>query len=83
MVDTMSDEFRTFRDVVTGKVAKYPARYADIFSTLEEVDSDTAECIECLVKLEPDNELYPNDLVDDDEGDTFTPFVEDDEEEED
>jgi hypothetical protein len=69
----MSTEFKTFRDVNTGQVAKYPARYADIFSNLEEVDPDTAACIDCLVKLEPEDEVYPPDLVDD-EGEPFTAF---------
>lgn len=52
----MSDDFKTFRDTETGKTAQYPARFAERFPTLEEIDPSEAGCLDCLVTSEPDTE---------------------------
>lgn len=63
----MSTEFKWFRDINTGKSAKYPASFGERFATLEEIDSGEAGCLDCLVVSEPDTDVYPEDLVFDDE----------------
>lgn len=40
--------FKTYRDVNTGKFAEYPEDVGALFyDTLQEVDPDTLECIDC------------------------------------
>lgn len=64
---TMSDEFSTFRDVVTGLTARYPARFAARFDTLEEIDPSEDGCTGCLVWPIPDTDTSEDDLTPRDE----------------
>jgi len=59
----MSNDTKWFRDVNTGKVAEYPARFANRFSTLVEIDPSDAACFECFVTSEPETDIYPLDLL--------------------
>lgn len=61
----MSNEFKTFRDTETGKTAKYPARFADLFPSLVEIDPSDAGCLDCLVVSEPDTDVPLDDFVPD------------------
>lgn len=61
----MSNELKWFRDSDTGKTAKYPESFVNLFPTLEEIDSSDAGCLDCLVVSEPDPDVYPDDLPDD------------------
>lgn len=61
----MTSEMVWFRDVNTGRIAKYPARFSGIFSTLEQIDEDDAACVDCLVSSEPDTEVFPFDFIED------------------
>jgi hypothetical protein len=65
-----------FRDVNTGKVGKYPARFGARFANLEEISEDESSCADCMISSAPE----------DDEADATYPYVEDyghDEEDED
>lgn len=44
-------EFVWLRSTETGKVGKYPARFADR-PTLEKIDPDEAQCVDCWVVTE-------------------------------
>lgn len=44
----MATEFKWFRSTVTGKVGKYPARFASRPS-FEPVDADEALCLDCFL----------------------------------
>lgn len=61
----MSNDFKWFRDTDTGKTAKYPASFANLFPALEEIDSSDAGCLDCLVVSEPDPEDFEFEVFDD------------------
>lgn len=65
----MSNEFKWFRDINTGKTAKFPAGFADRFDTLEEIPSSDAGCLDCVVAAKPDTDVTPEALIED----TFEP----------
>lgn len=48
----MADKFKWFENVLTGKIAKFPARFADR-PLLREVPSEDASCVDCAI-TEPD-----------------------------
>lgn len=70
-----------FRDVNTGKVAKYPARFGERFTTLVPVHEDEAACRDCMVQSapapEPDGDNDPEVTHDDETWDDETEEDED------
>lgn len=62
-------EFRYFRNTLTGKVGYYPEDFADLFyDTFIEVDSNAADCVDCLLKPDEDKglSLQEQGFIDDD-----------------
>lgn len=57
------EDFTWFRSTETGKIGKYPRRFASR-PTLEEIDPNEAQCVDCWVRAD-DEELT------DTETDTF------------
>ena len=47
----MATEFEWFRSTATGKVGKYPARFASR-PTFERIEHEEAECLDCLPPVE-------------------------------
>lgn len=47
----MATEFEWFRSTATGKVGKYPARFASR-PTFERIGHEEAECLDCLPPVE-------------------------------
>lgn len=75
-------EYALFRSVATGKVGKYPARFASR-PTFERIEPEEAQCVDCWMDPEAD----PDELTDM-ETDTFGPredvlYPEDEDEEKD
>jgi len=44
------NDFEWFRSTETGKIGKYPARFAESRPTLERIDADEAQCVDCWVQ---------------------------------
>jgi hypothetical protein len=61
-------EFKYFRHVITGKVGYYPEDFGDLFyDTFIEVDSNAADCEDCWLKAEEDEEDFVQTDFDDDD----------------
>lgn len=58
----MADKFKWFENVLTGKIAKFPARFADR-PLLREVPSEDASCVDCALP-EHETEFVDVDLPD-------------------
>lgn len=65
-------EFKYFRHMLTGKVGFYPEDFGDLFyDTFVEVDSNAADCEDCWLKDDDNDEreleTVPDDVEDFDE----------------
>ena len=78
-------EFKYFRHAITGKVGYYPEDFGDLFyDTFIEVDSNAADCVDCWLKPEEDEDhlvetgFIDDDFVDDVDDDDFVVAFDDD-----
>lgn len=59
----MTDEFKWFRNRLTGKVAQFPARFGER-PLLEEIPSEDASCIDCaLPDVDHDHETETGEIT--------------------